>query len=80
VFSILLVGVLAATPGVAATAPRALARLRDELAPVTPRPLAPDGGVTTGVDPEPALRALTTGVATVALALGAYAVGYGVVG
>jgi membrane-bound metal-dependent hydrolase YbcI (DUF457 family) len=80
VFTILAVGALAATPGVAATAPRALARLRDELAPVTPRPLSPDGGVATGVDPEPALRALATGVATVALALLAYTVGYGLVG
>lgn len=80
VFTILGVGALAASPGVATTAPRALARLRDELAPVTPRPLSPDGGVTVGVDPEPALRALATGVATVALAFLAYAAGYVLVG
>jgi membrane-bound metal-dependent hydrolase YbcI (DUF457 family) len=80
VFSILAVGALAATPGAAATAPRVLARLRDEFAPVTPRPLAPDGGVTAGVDPDRALRTACTGVATVAVALLAYTVGYGLTG
>jgi|AntRauTorcE11898_2_1112593.scaffolds.fasta_scaffold07715_2 membrane-bound metal-dependent hydrolase YbcI (DUF457 family) len=76
VFSILAVGVLVASPGLAVTAPRVLARLRNELARVAPRPLSPDGGVTTGVDSERALRTVSTGVTTVALALAAYALAY----
>ncbi len=81
VFSVLAVGVVAASPGLAATARRLVARGRAALAAAAPRPVFADGGHTVAApaDHDRALRALATAVATVALALGAYAVGYLVV-
>jgi hypothetical protein len=74
----LAVGVVAASPGLAATARRALARTRTAVAGVAPRPAFADGGhsVARPVDRDRATRALATAVAAVALALAAYAIGY----
>jgi membrane-bound metal-dependent hydrolase YbcI (DUF457 family) len=78
VFSILGVGVLAATPAFGASARRLLARTRRALDGVAPRPVSADGGhpVADSPDRDRALRALATAVTTVSLALAAYTVGY----
>ncbi|WP_227132468.1 metal-dependent hydrolase [Halorubellus salinus] len=81
VFSVLAVGVVAASPGLAATARRLVARGHAALRAAAPRPVAADGGRPTAppLDRDRAARALATAVAAVALALAAYAVGYLVV-
>ncbi|WP_323674582.1 metal-dependent hydrolase [Halorubellus sp. PRR65] len=82
VFSILAVGVVAASPGFGATVHRLVARARTALDGVAPRPVSADGGrpVPAPLDGDRVLSSLATAVTTISLALAAYAVGYLVVG